>query len=158
MRVFWELYEAYRSAYQYLEERLARAGVAPLEAQIIVLLETCQLVPLTEIKQRFRLSGSSLNSVLNRLESAGLVERYHPCGDRRVTCVGLTSAGRSQAPQLREVLVELDIRVCAQLPPEQVALLRRALNSIQFVVDRAGESRPTPEVVEFPLRIGTEAT
>ncbi|MFQ5817696.1 MAG: MarR family winged helix-turn-helix transcriptional regulator [Terriglobia bacterium] len=87
---------------------------------------------------------------LQRLETAGLVERHHSCGDRRATCVGLTPADRTQAPHLREVLVELDIRVYAQLPPEQLATLRRALNSIRFVVDNGGDVRPPRQALEIP--------
>ncbi|MBI4461374.1 MAG: winged helix DNA-binding protein [Acidobacteria bacterium] len=96
-----------------------------------------------------RACGSSSNSVLNRLETAGLVERQRPCGDRRSACVGLTPAGRTQAPHLRQILVELDVRVYAYLPPDQLALVRRGLNSIQFAVDQAPET-PVAQPVKIP--------
>lgn len=105
-------------------------------AQAMALRELDEPLPMRDLADRLCCDASNVTSIVDRLESRGLVERRPDPVDRRVKHLVLTDAGDKLRRQHREGLV-VDLPLLVDLTPEErrqlATLLRRA----------AGEDRTT---------------
>lgn len=56
-----------------------------------------------DIAQGCHIEPSSLSTILNGMEKAGLIERKTPGENRRTTCIYLTDEGRARCTELNEI-------------------------------------------------------
>jgi MarR family transcriptional regulator, organic hydroperoxide resistance regulator len=63
---------------------------------------------------------TTLTSVLDRLERRGYITRRARAGDRRSVLIELSPSGRAAADTVRQVLVGIEDRAFADLPPAAV--------------------------------------
>lgn len=74
---------------------------------------------------------STVTRMLQRLESAGLVERRSSSQDRRVMLVSLTDAGRGLRAEIERIWRELERRTTAHLTDRQREQLLHLLQSVE---------------------------
>lgn len=87
---------------RYAQESEAAAAAHELTPlQVKALLAAEDPVPMRRIADRLRAEPSNVTTIIDRLESRGLVERRPNPGDRRVKLVAATPAGRAAAADLR---------------------------------------------------------
>jgi len=86
------------------------------------------------IRDRLMVRGPDVTRLINRLEKAGLVERFRPSDDRRVVKVRLTATGVDRVEVVHPLLVAHNCELFARIPQaelEQLAqLLAKALEAI----------------------------
>jgi DNA-binding MarR family transcriptional regulator len=89
--------------------------------QVIVLQSIRDLGEVTtgQVSQRVNLSQGTVTSILDRLESRGLIERYRSIADRRVVHARLTKRGRAVLRKAPPLLHERFIKAFAALSPSQ---------------------------------------
>lgn len=118
MRLFKEADSFYRSleltGVQYNVLRVLEAAAAP--------------IPQQEIANRVLASRANVTSLLDQLESKGLIERQ-PCEDRRVKRVCLTPKAQALLERTYADVLELSARLMARLTEEEkgtlLALIRK---------------------------------
>ena len=81
------------------------------------------------------LSPATLTGILDRLEVRGLVSRERRPEDKRRVLVSLTTVGRQMAQELPSPLQERFGSRLADLPADEQAVIRKALNSVARMME-----------------------
>ncbi len=89
-------------------EKLASHGVTPVQYAVLKVLWGQDGQSGAELSNRLRLDSASITGVIDRLESAGLVERRGDQADRRVHRLFLTDKSRALRDPLDAAMDELN--------------------------------------------------
>ncbi|MCE2510113.1 MAG: winged helix-turn-helix transcriptional regulator [Alphaproteobacteria bacterium] len=100
--------------------------------QIVVLQSVRDLGEVTtgRISARVSLSQGTVTSILDRLESRGLIKRYRSVTDRRVVHARLTKPGRAMLRQAPPLLHEQFASAFAALSPSQQEKIIKTLHDV----------------------------
>ncbi|MFB9838079.1 MarR family winged helix-turn-helix transcriptional regulator [Actinoallomurus acaciae] len=90
----------------------------------------------SELSRSLFLTSGGISNVLQRLESAGHVERGASPGDGRSRWVGLTGAGRDLVAKALDASGRAHLEVLADVPDETVRRAADALREVLAVVGR----------------------
>jgi MarR family transcriptional regulator, organic hydroperoxide resistance regulator len=85
---------------------------------------------ISELGKAVGVRPTTLSSVLDRLERRDHITRGTRPGDRRVVVVELTSSGGEAARAIRESITRIEHRALGGLPPGEIAVLRRSLETL----------------------------
>lgn len=88
-----------------------------------------------ELATALSLEGPSLVRLLDNLERRGLIERREDETDRRARGIYLTRAGRDLAVRVAKVGTEIQVRLLASVPAQDLAACQRVLASIERQLD-----------------------
>jgi DNA-binding MarR family transcriptional regulator len=102
------MHKASRQIATYLEAHTRGLGVSPLEGHVLTYLRKYAPAPVGELVRVFGIKQSTLTSMLDRLEQAGLLRREQNPGDRRSFLVHVTPAGRKLTHHLNRLLAALE--------------------------------------------------
>ncbi|MDQ0315733.1 MarR family winged helix-turn-helix transcriptional regulator [Amorphus orientalis] len=101
----------------------------------------------TVLSSHVSLSPATVTTILDKLESRGLVERYRSASDRRVVHTRLTDQGRDALEKAPPLLQESFVRSFEGLDAERQDALLDALEDIAQMME-AGASKDTTWLVE----------
>lgn len=111
-QLIWYLGRAYYTYVGLLEKLLAESGldehVRPGMGHILFTLFAEDDLTIKEIAERSQLANSTLTGLLNRMETAALIERRRDSSDGRLIRVRLTDLGRSLEPRCHGVVQRMD--------------------------------------------------
>lgn len=79
----------------------------------------------TELAQRAHVKPATISTTIQRMETAGLVERKQDLEDQRVSRVFLTETGRELQEDVERATKNIESEVFAEFTPEEQMLLRR---------------------------------
>jgi DNA-binding MarR family transcriptional regulator len=111
--------------------------------RMLVVLDT-QPSNLTELADALDVAASTAMRMVDRLGAAGLVERSVPPGNRRVTHLALTAAGRRTVRQVTARRRRDLHKVIAEVPAGQRDALAAAMASFAEAADRVWPSTRQP--------------
>ncbi|RVW02228.1 MarR family winged helix-turn-helix transcriptional regulator [Rhodococcus xishaensis] len=115
---------------RYAQESETAAAVHDLTPlQVKALLAAEAPVPMRHIANRLHAEPSNVTTIIDRLESRGLVERRPASGDRRIKLVAATPAGLAVAADLR-ARMPFAAAPLARLATEQRQSLRELLQLV----------------------------
>lgn len=110
-------------------ERLTELSLSPAHAGILRLVATGPRLNQREIAARLQAMPSRVVTLVDELETRGLVERKPRAGDRRSHDIVLTAAGRKTLGSLRRIATAHEEELTATLTEDEqaqlVVLLRR---------------------------------
>jgi MarR family transcriptional regulator for hemolysin len=139
-----------KAADRAFDDALAAAGGTRPTWLVLLAVKTGAGRTQTGLADRIGISGPTLTHHLDRLETAGLVQRTRDPANRRVQTIALTAAGDALFLRLRNAAVVFDRRLRARLTDSDVAVLRRTLtvlyDNVTAVPSMAGASSPTKGV------------
>ena len=126
-------------------ERLRRIGVSIPQCDILTTLTEQEGVSQQELAKRLYVTKGNISGLLDRLESAGFVERREAAADRRQYSIYLTEAGRAMAQ--RAIAVQMKwiastLGRMAEADLEALETLLVALRDIVREVERPAEAAP----------------
>ncbi|HET7231008.1 MAG TPA: MarR family transcriptional regulator [Longimicrobium sp.] len=127
------LHKASRQISVYLEAHTRELGVSPAEGHVITYLGSYGPVQVGELVRVFGMKQSTLTSMLDRLERAGMVLRVPNPDDRRSFLVDTTDYGVDLAIRLTNVLTlfEEEIREC--ITDQELAGFRAVMAAVDQV-------------------------
>ena len=114
-------------------------GITASQISALAALHAHGPVPLGELASIEKIAPPSMSRIVARLEEAGLVERIPGAGDKRVTIVSVTDAGRALLDEARS---RRDLYLAgglARMTKEEVATLEAA---VPLLVRLAAEEDP----------------
>jgi MarR family transcriptional regulator, transcriptional regulator for hemolysin len=88
-----------------------------------------------ELATALGIEGPSLVRLLDNLERRGLIERREDENDRRARGIHLTRAGRDLAVRVAKVGTELQLRLLASVPAQDLETCQRVLATIDRQLD-----------------------
>ena len=127
------LHKASRQISVYLEAHTRALGVSPAEGHLITYLRSYAPTPVGELVRVFGMKQSTLTSMLDRLESAGLLRREVNPGDRRSFLVHASGAGVELAERLNRVLETLEEEIRGQVGAGEMEGFRAVMAAVEEV-------------------------
>ncbi len=103
---------------------------ARYEALVLLVFSRRGSLPMGKMGERLQVHPTSITSIINRLEAAGLVVRQRHPGDRRTVLAEVTDAGRSLVQAATADLVSVDFGLGA-LGEDQLAELSALLRPVR---------------------------
>ena len=129
---------------------LADIGVTPAQFRTLVVLSSRGNSRMVELAERLGVGPSTALRSVDRLESAGLVERTPATRDRREVVVGLTGDGRELVGQVTLRRREAIEAIVTAMPERHRQELLDALGAFAAFAAAAEE----PPVVDYPSELG----
>ncbi|HEX3455501.1 MAG TPA: MarR family transcriptional regulator [Gaiellaceae bacterium] len=118
----------------HLERAAGDLGVTQAEAHVLAQLARRGTLTVAVLHHEFGHKRSTLTSVLDRLESRGLVQRtVHPA-DRRSFLVEPTPAGKRAGEAVVRVVDELEARIRSHVTERDVAGVRAVADALRETV------------------------
>jgi DNA-binding MarR family transcriptional regulator len=114
-------------AMQRTREALGEYGLKPRQLEILELLAREGEVGQRELGDTLKIDHSILVTMLNPMESEGLVERRRSCTDRRRHIVSLTDAGRDRFAQASASIDRAEEQLLGILPADDLRQLSELL-------------------------------
>src|SRR5450631_3724245 len=110
-----------------ITDRLRRIGLSVPQCDVLTTLTEAEGVSQQELAKRLYVTKGNISGLLDRLESAGLVQRRSTAVDRRQYEIYLTVAGRDVAERAIEIQHALIRATLGRLPAEDLAAFERLL-------------------------------
>ncbi|HEY0607019.1 MAG TPA: MarR family transcriptional regulator [Herpetosiphonaceae bacterium] len=129
--------KAYQQVNAAAKRRLLPHGVTPVQYAVLNVLWQQDARSGAELGERLQLDSATMTGVLDRLVSAGLIERQADATDRRINRVVLTEAGRSLQQPLDQEMDALNVEIFGQLGAEDAERLRAMLWRLGKLSSRA---------------------
>ena len=103
-------------------EKLAPHGVTPTQYAVLKVLWEQDRQSGAELGARLSIDSATITGVIDRLQTAGLLERRSGDGDRRIHRLFLTARGRALQAPLDAAMDQLNAEVTAEMGEEAQAL------------------------------------
>lgn len=113
---------------------------ARYEALVLLVFSRRGELPMGTMGERLQVHPTSITSIINRLEAAGLVNRRRDPADRRTVLAGVTEAGRRVVEEATATLVDADFGLAA-LDDDDLSGLSRLLRPVRVA---AGDFEERP--------------
>jgi DNA-binding MarR family transcriptional regulator len=111
-------------------------GITSRQATLLSLIHEHPGLSLRELAALERISAPSLSGHVDRLESAGLIERVRSAGDRRRVGLELTNDGSRLLRRVRAQRTTWLAERLAELTPEQVEGVESAIEPLNALLAR----------------------
>jgi DNA-binding MarR family transcriptional regulator len=124
---------------QAFRRRIAHLGMTPDQFTVMrTLLEgTAEGLVQNELAERMASDPNTIAALLRRMAKAGLVERKAHETDRRANRICLTPGGFEKYQRARELALELQTRVLAELPADRRETFLSDLNLVAMACREA---------------------
>jgi DNA-binding MarR family transcriptional regulator len=114
-------------------------GVDQGEAHVLAQLAEAGPCSIAALNEAFAHRRSTLTSILDRLESRGLLRREAHPGDRRSFLVRPTTRGRALARRVHAALAKLETGVARQVSPADLAGFETVIAVLESAARRTKE-------------------
>ncbi|MBX7186791.1 MAG: MarR family winged helix-turn-helix transcriptional regulator, partial [Vicinamibacteria bacterium] len=117
-------------------------GVAQAEAHILQHLAAAGDSTVGQLHEAFAHRRSTLTSVLDRLEAAGLILRTASRTDRRTFVISLTDAGRTAAVRVHTGLQDVEKKALLGVTERDLKGFASVLQALEGALRRPSEAGP----------------
>jgi MarR family transcriptional regulator, transcriptional regulator for hemolysin len=126
-------FRIWRATHTRTAEMLGSVGLTPALFALLNVIGAREGAIQQELGSALGIDRSTMVSLIDQLESAGLAKRRPSATDRRAREIAITPKGRQALQRARGLILQVEDEVLAGLSVEErgelVALLRRALDS-----------------------------
>lgn len=143
LRFLSPIHKASRQIALRLEQEFRQEPVIACEAHVVSFLGSYAPAPVGELLRVFGHKASTMTSILDRLEEAGLVERVPNPEDRRSVHVGLTPEGAALARRLRRRIEDLESDIARRTTAADRKGFENVMKAIQDATGIAVRETPT---------------
>lgn len=133
LRIVSPIHKALRQISEHLTARMDKIDAPGWESHLLSYVEVYGPCRVSELRRVFGYQASTLTSVLDRLESEGLIERRPNEMDRRSILIAVTTRGRRIGRAARRTVEEFENEVLAPLTSKDLKGFRRVMASIAEV-------------------------
>ena len=96
----------------------------------------------TELAEHSHVRPATISTTVQRMETAGLVERRHDAEDQRVSRVYMTETGRALQQDVEKVWHQIEEEIFADVTSEERMLLRRLFIQMRENLSRVTQQKP----------------
>jgi MarR family transcriptional regulator, organic hydroperoxide resistance regulator len=129
--IFFQLAKTSQISTRFWSNTISDLKVTATQGLVMNFLFFDDHVTAVELGKRTLLDSATLTGILDRLVSAGLVERKQHPDDRRAILVCLTEKGRETAEKLQSRLEDANRKFLKNLREEEQADLRKLLGKLR---------------------------
>jgi len=126
------LLDAGRAQFARLEEALKSVGLSAAKYKVLSqIAKSNEPVPLRLLAEEQQCVASNVTTLVDRLESDGLVRRVDDPADRRSKRAELTELGKQKAEAGARVVAEVEAAFAESLGPTERLALAKVLSSLK---------------------------
>ena len=130
--IFFMLLDAGRAQFARLEEALKAVGLSAAKYKVLSqIAKSKEPVPLRLLAEEQQCVASNVTTLVDRLETDGLVRRVDDPADRRSKRAELTELGKEKAEDGARVVAEVEAAFAASLGPTERLALAKVLSSLK---------------------------
>ena len=130
--IFFMLLDAGRAQFARLEEALKAVGLSAAKYKVLSqIAKSKEPVPLRLLAEEQQCVASNVTTLVDRLESDGLVRRVDDPADRRSKRAELTELGKEKADEGARVVAEVEAAFAESLGPTERLALAKVLSSLR---------------------------
>jgi len=133
LRFLSPIHKASRQIGLHLAGEVESAGLQVTEAHLLSYLRSYEPCPIGEIRRVFGLKGSTLTSMLDRLEAREVVRRTPSREDRRSVLVSLSGNGGALADRINSQVQALEESIRAEIDEQELHGFDAVMNAIARV-------------------------
>lgn len=127
------LHKASRQLTVYLDARTGEMDLSSTEGHLLTYLRSYAPAPIAELVRVFGFRQSTLTSMLDRLEAAGLVRRETNPDDRRSFLIHITERGMALTRELNRMLTELEEQIRSRVDARDLEGFRAVMAAVEDV-------------------------
>ena len=130
--IFFMLLDAGRAQFARLEEALKSVGLSAAKYKVLSqIAKSKEPVPLRLLAEEQQCVASNVTTLVDRLETDGLVRRVDDPADRRSKRAELTELGKEKAEDGARVVAEVEAAFAESLGPTERLALAKVLGSLR---------------------------
>jgi len=130
--IFFMLLDAGRAQFARLEEALKSVGLSAAKYKVLSqIAKSKEPVPLRLLAEEQQCVASNVTTLVDRLETDGLVRRVDDPADRRSKRAELTELGKEKAEDGARVVAEVEAAFAESLGPTERLALANVLSSLR---------------------------
>ncbi|WP_092334328.1 MarR family winged helix-turn-helix transcriptional regulator [Desulfosporosinus hippei] len=130
--VCYKLSRVMRKVHRYYEGSLSQYGITPSQFYVLSAVWEKDGLKFKELAKSLEMDGSTLTSILDRLERLDLVERRNDPEDRRSLLVFLTEQAKQQISEMAHLAEKLDQEIKERFTEEEFATFERVLEKLSL--------------------------
>jgi DNA-binding MarR family transcriptional regulator len=129
--IFFQLAKASQAGARFWSQKVSGLSLTAVQAMIIRFLFDNDRIASSDLGMRVSLDSATLTGILDRLESAKLVERQQNPNDRRAIQIHLTEKGRTTGQEVARVMEKANSEFLSILNKDEEKELRCLLNKVR---------------------------
>jgi DNA-binding MarR family transcriptional regulator len=129
-RLFYLLSLAHRAAQSVAERELADLDISGAQAGALFVIPPQGAATVGDVAEALQLAQSAASTLLQRMEKAGLVERFEDDADRRATRVRLTQSGRGARAEAAKRVARMNAALADGFSASDLAIIARFLEQV----------------------------
>ena len=135
--IFFQFAKAYQLSSRFLTHKVSQLNLTSVQAMVLGFLAEEDQITSSELGKRTELDSATLTGILDRLETAGFIERKSNPDDRRSIHIHLTSKGKAMGRETVRVIVEANNEFLQVLTEEQKRELHAIILNLRLNAPRA---------------------
>ena len=135
--IFFQLAKAYQLGNRFLTQKVSELNLTSVQAMILGFLDQEDQVTSRELGKRAELDSATLTGILDRLETAGFIERRGNPDDRRSIHIHLTKKGKSMSREAVRVIAEANTEFLQILNENEKRDLLHVIEKLRYESTRS---------------------
>jgi MarR family transcriptional regulator, organic hydroperoxide resistance regulator len=129
--IFFQLAKANQLAGKFLGQKVAELSVTPVQALALGFLNEEDQITASELGRKTELDSATLTGILDRLETARLIQRRNNPDDRRSILIHLTERGKTVGAEAARLIVEANQEFLRDLTEEERHVLHAMIRKLR---------------------------
>ncbi len=135
--IFFQFAKAYQLSSRFLAQKVAELNLTPVQTMVLGFLTEEDQITSSELGKRTELDSATITGILDRLETAGFLERKSNPDNRRSIHIHLTPKGREMGRQATQLLVEANAEFLQVLNEKQKRELKSIIQTLRLSAPRS---------------------
>ena len=128
--IFFQLAKTSQTASRFWGRKVSQIDLTAVQAMVIRFLYDSDRLTSSQLGKRTKLDSATLTGLIDRLETAGLVERRRNSEDRRSIRLRLTQEGRKKGEIVKRLVEDANKEFLHEFNESEEVALRTLLNRI----------------------------
>ncbi len=134
--IFFQLTKASQTGIKFLSQKISELNITPVQAMVIGFLAEEDQIMAGELGKKVELDSATLTGILDRLETAQLIERKGNPDDRRSVKIYLTKLGKETGLGAKKLIEEANKEFLADLTEAEKSELRGLISKLREKISR----------------------
>ena len=134
--IFFQFAKANQLASRFLSQKVAELNITSVQAMVLGFLDDEDRITSSELGKRTELDSATLTGILDRLETAGFIERKGNLDDRRSINIHLTRKGKLMCRETTRVITEANLEFLEVLTDAQKRDLHGIIKKLRHNTQR----------------------
>ena len=128
--IFFQIAKTSQAGSRFWGRKVSQIDLTAVQAMVIRFLYDSDRLTSSQLGKRTKLDSATLTGLIDRLETAGLVERRRNSEDRRSIRLRLTQEGRKKGEIVKRLMEEANKEFLHEFNESEEVALRTLLNRI----------------------------